>query len=106
MTSQTSWRLETMEQLRDSVHRRMCELNELEPGAFPQTERLLEKRGQACGVFFCLHGPRSVKLTAIWETSQNRILFYSSTGQRQEAALLETAPELPVSLEASGRQAA
>jgi len=33
-------------------------------------------------MYFCLHGPRAVKFTAIWETDRNQILFYGSTGER------------------------
>ena len=35
-----------------------------------------------CGMYFCVHGPRSVKLTAIWETDNNRVLFYDCAGER------------------------
>jgi hypothetical protein len=35
-------------------------------------------------MLFCLHGPRSVKLTAVWETISNTVLFYDSTGQRRQ----------------------
>jgi hypothetical protein len=40
-------------------------------------------------MFFCLHGPRSIKLTAVWETDGNTVLFYGSTGERQHKAQLE-----------------
>lgn len=46
------------------------------------TERILVRGGNPCGIFFCVHGPRSVKLTAIWETERNTILFYGSAGER------------------------
>ncbi len=68
--------------LRDYVQNELCQQNELEVGAFHFTERVLEKSGTPCGIFFCLHGPRSVKLVAIWETSRNTILFYGSSGER------------------------
>ena len=42
---------------------------------------------------FCLHGPRAVKFTAIWETEHNRVLFYGSTGERfQKTHLIEAPP--------------
>jgi hypothetical protein len=72
--------------LRKQIQKVLCEFNLLEPGAFPFTERVLTKQGEACGIMFCLHGPRSVKLTAIWETVSNSVLFYDSTGQRQGKA--------------------
>ena len=37
----------------------------LELDQFPLTERKVIKSGRTCGVYFCLHGPRSVKLTAM-----------------------------------------
>jgi hypothetical protein len=51
--------------------------------AFPTSETVL-KRGkfQFCGVMFCLHGPRAVKFSAIWERESNRVLFYGPTGKR------------------------
>jgi hypothetical protein len=58
------------------------------------TERFLVRGRQPCGIFFCLHGPRSVKLTAIWETDRNTILFYSSSGERVLKAQLVQAPVL------------
>ena len=80
--------------LRDYVQEQLCDQNELEVGAFQLTERILEKGGRPCGVFFCLHGPRSVKLIAIWETSSNTILFYGSTGERVGRIRLVRAPAL------------
>lgn len=75
--------IDSLRSLRDYVHRTICQQNELEVGAFMMTERILVRRGKPCGIYFCLHGPRSVKLTAIWETDHNTILFYGSDGQRQ-----------------------
>ena len=74
--------IKDVEGLREYVLQMLCDLNELEVGAFPMTERILVRKGAPCGMYFCLHGPRSVKLTAIWETDRNTILFYSSTGER------------------------
>ncbi len=80
--------------LREYVQEQLCDQNELEVGAFQFTERVLEKSGSPCGVFFCLHGPRSVKLIAIWETNSNTILFYGSTGERVGRIPLARAPAL------------
>ena len=84
----------TIEDLRDYIQRQLCDQNELEVGAFQLTERLLEKGGAPCGIVFCLHGPRSAKLIAIWETSSNTILFYSSRGERIGRIQLAHAPSL------------
>ena len=43
------------------------------------------------GIYFCLHGPRATKFSAIWETDRNQILFYGSGGERfQKTQLAET----------------
>ena len=87
-----------LNELRKYVHHTLCHHNELEIGAFHVTERILVRNNRPCGVFFCLHGPRSVKLTAIWELERNTILFYGSDGQRQQKTQLTAAPELAVAL--------
>ena len=91
--------IENLESLRTYVHHSLCEQNDLQVGAFPVTERILVRGGKPCGIFFCLHGPRSVKLTAIWETERNTILFYGSSGERTHKARLAQSPKLePVSV--------
>ena len=74
--------IDNLNDLRNYVHRTICEQNELEINAFQVTERILVRGERPCGIFFCLHGPRSVKLTAIWETDRNSVLFYNSSGER------------------------
>jgi hypothetical protein len=86
--------IDNLNDLRNYVHQTICDQNELEPGAFQVTERILVRGRKPCGIFFCLHGPRSVKLTAIWETDRNSILFYSSSGQRVLKTALVQAPRL------------
>ena len=80
--------------LRTFVHSTLCEQNQLEPGAFAVTERILLRGARPCGIFFCMHGPRSVKLTAIWETDRDTVLFYSSSGQRVLKTQLVNSPSL------------
>jgi hypothetical protein len=86
--------ISNLHSLRNYVQERICEQNHLEAGAFEMTERILVRGEQPCGIFFCIHGPRSVKLTAIWETEKNTILFYGSGGQRLQRTTLSVAPEL------------
>ena len=80
--------------LRQFVHSKICDHHELEFGAFRMTERILTRGGTPCGIFFCVHGPRSVRFTAIWETERNTILFYGSAGERLQKTQLAVAPEL------------
>lgn len=78
----TPHELRNLNDLRTYVRHTLCDQNELEPTAFPVSERILVRSGRPCGIFFCVHGPRSVRLTAVWETDRNTILFYNSSGQR------------------------
>jgi hypothetical protein len=87
-------RLQNLENLRQYVSKILCCYDQLELGAFRLTERLLTRGGKPCGMFFCLHGPRSLKVTAIWETENNTILFYDSTGQRFHRTQLTRSPLL------------
>jgi hypothetical protein len=96
--SAQSPQIDNLDDLRSYVHNTICQQNELQVGAFSITERLLVRGRRPCGIFFCLHGPRSVKLTAIWETDRNTILFYSSSGERVGRTQLIQAPALAPSL--------
>jgi len=87
-------RIQNLDELKQYVYETLCQQNDFELGAFQITERILVRSDKPCGIYFCLHGPRSVKLTAIWETEQNTILFYGSTGARLEKTQLTQAPLL------------
>jgi hypothetical protein len=84
----------TLEQLSDFVNSILCQHNQLEVGAFPLTQRILIRAEQPCGIYFCLHGPRSVKFSAIWETQRNTILLYGANGERTDRIQLVNAPRL------------
>lgn len=86
--------ISNLDALRDFVNETLCDHYELKLDAFEMTERVLRRGGRPCGMYFCLHGPRAVKFTAIWETDRNRILFYGSTGERFLKTQLLVAPRL------------
>lgn len=90
--------IENLDDLRQYVNRTICDLEQLEVDAFPVSERLLLRRGKPCGIYFCLHGPRQVKFSAIWETEQNRILFYDATGERYYRTQLDSSPSFEAAL--------
>jgi hypothetical protein len=75
-------RLKDFHSIRDYVNQTLCNKDRLETNHFPLLERVLVRGGRPCGILFCLHGPRSLCLTAIWETDSNTILFYGSRGER------------------------
>jgi len=80
--------------LRQFVFQTLCEQNDFELGAFQVTEKILVRNGTPCGIYFCLHGPRSVKITAIWETDSQTILFYGASGERLQRTQLQSSPQL------------
>jgi hypothetical protein len=86
--------IQTLHELRDYINNILCQHNQLEVGAFPLTQRILIRADRPCGIYFCLHGPRAVKFSAIWETQRNTVLFYGSTGQRFHKIQLVEAPRL------------
>ena len=86
--------LENLDDLREFVNETICYQEHLEIGAFQMTERILVRCGDPCGIYFCIHGPRQVKFTAIWETDGNTVLFYGSTGERTLKTQLTDAPAL------------
>lgn len=73
-----------LSQMRQHVEHKLCELGHLEPQQFPLTQREVVRRGKTCAIYFCLHGPRSVKLTAIADLKSESLVFYGSDGVRRE----------------------
>ena len=88
----------TLDQLREYVNRTLCQYDQLVEDAFPLTEHMLTRAGEPCGMYFCIHGPRSVKFSAIWETDTNSVYFYASTGERFQHTKLIAAPSIEVAL--------
>lgn len=86
--------LESLDDLRTYVQRILCEFDQLEASAFRMTEQILLRNGKPCGLYFCLHGPRAVRFSAIWETQDNTVLFYDSSGERFQKTRLVAAPVL------------
>lgn len=83
-----------LDDLRDYINETLCDHYQLQIDAFRMTERILHRRGKPCGMYFCLHGPRGLKFSAIWETDRNCILFYGPNGERFQKTQLLEAPNL------------
>lgn len=86
--------------LRRRVELRLCELGHLEPNEFPVTQREVVRGGEVCGFYFCLHGPRSVKLTAICDLPNQSVIYYGSDGVRRESVTLPMKRDLRHALKA------
>ena len=68
-----------------TIERRLCDLGHLVPSQFPMTQREVVRAGKTVGIYFCVHGPRSVKLTAICDFTKSTVIFYGSDGIRRES---------------------
>jgi hypothetical protein len=88
------YQIDNLDDLREYVNVTLCEHCHLQIGAFRMTERVLVRSGKPCGVYFCVHGPRLAKFSAIWETDRNQILFYGAGGERFQKTQLIEAPRL------------
>jgi hypothetical protein len=87
-------RLDDLHAIRTYITETLCEKDRLEKNSFPLYERILVRDGAPCGVYFCLYGPRSMYLAAIWETDSNTILFYGSRGERFRKTQLIAPPRI------------
>lgn len=72
----------TLDDLRDFIHLALCRKENLLEHHFPMTELELKRGGQHCGSQFILHGPRSVRLSAVWDRQLNEVLLYDAVGKR------------------------
>ena len=88
--------IQKIEDIRHYVTQTLSRFELLRPESSHLTARLLTRNNTPCGIYFCLHGPRAVRLSAIWETDANTILFYGSRGQRIQRTRLLQAPPLDV----------
>ncbi len=80
--------IRSLDALRAYVHRTLCEKENLLADQFSITEMLLTRRSRECGLQFSLHGPRSLRLGAIWASDHNTIYFYDAQGVRYQKVRL------------------
>lgn len=74
----------SLDELREFVRQKLGQQENLLAEQFPLTETKLRQGGKECGRQFVLHGPRSVRLTAIWVAVKNELYFYDARGERCE----------------------
>lgn len=81
--------LHSLDDLRAYVHATLCEKENLLPEQSRLVEYQLEQAGRNCGLQFYVHGPRLVRLGAIWVADQNLLYFYDARGERYGKLKLE-----------------
>jgi hypothetical protein len=72
----------TLDDLRRFVHETLCTKENLVANEFHVSEARLIRGGELCGLQFCVRGPRSVRLAAIWAADQNVLYLYDAKGTR------------------------
>ncbi len=77
-------RLTDFQQLKNFVLERLSGKENLLADQFPFTESKLIRGGRECGRQYTLHGPRSVRLNAIWVAERSDVYFYDATGTRYD----------------------
>jgi hypothetical protein len=75
-------------------YQHLCHLGTFEPGVFRMSERLIRTLGDTTAIYYCLHGPRRVKLTAICDLRGGYARFYGCDGQWIEQAPLPPGAQL------------
>jgi hypothetical protein len=90
---ETGNRLQTLDEVRQYVADTLSRLETLKADQFQLTQHVINRSGKPCGMYFCLHGPRALRLTAIWETDRNTIFFYGSCGKRMHRTQLVQPPQ-------------
>lgn len=68
--------------VRTQVHKVLCSRDNLRIDSFQLSQRPLTRADKVCGWHFCLHGPRQLQLSAIWDIQLQTIWFYGSQGER------------------------
>jgi hypothetical protein len=72
--------IRNLDELRAFVHKTLCRRENILEDQFGLTSIALIRQGRDCGLHFCLRGPRSVRLEAIWVADRNTIYFYDARG--------------------------
>lgn len=72
----------TLDDLRRFIHETLCAKENLVSDEFAISEVRLIRGGELCGLQFCVRGPRSVRLAAVWAADRNAVYLYDTKGQR------------------------
>jgi hypothetical protein len=82
MATEALHSIRSLDELRTFVHKTLCGRENILEDQFGLTETALIRNGGDCGLHFCLQGPRSVRLEAIWVADRNTLYFYDARGMR------------------------
>jgi hypothetical protein len=95
--------INSLQELRSFVHTTLCEKENLLEDQSRLQELVLVRDGRECGMQFFVHGPRLVRLGAVWAADQNVLYFYDAKGERY--LKLQLLSHIPLQDVASARMA-
>ena len=72
----------TLDDIREFVNATLCGRESLVRDQFQMMEMELKKAGRVCGIQFSIHGPRQLRLSAVWAADKNVVYFYDPGGAR------------------------
>ena len=72
----------SLDELREYIHQTLCQRENLLRDQSPLEELPLMRNGRGCGIQFIVHGPRAMRLSAIWVSDLNVMNLYDATGER------------------------
>jgi hypothetical protein len=98
----TADEVRTLDDLRRFIHRMLCQKENLLDDQYRTTEFRLIRGERFCGLQFCLRGPRSVRLAAVWVADHNLVYLYDATGKRYSKLRLTNHIPLPAHAQAPG----
>ena len=78
----------TPAELHAHVHETLCARENLLADQFRTVAAPLTRAGKPCGCQYTLLGPRSVRLSAVWDGGKNCLFLYDATGARVEKRML------------------
>ncbi len=84
----------TLDELRQFIHKTLCEKENLLAEQFTMTEVQLTSGSGPCGIQFCLRGPRNLRLAAIWVADRNVVYLYDAGGTRYAKLRLTNGPAI------------
>ena len=73
---------QTLDELRRFVHETLCARENLLREESRLHELALRKGEETCGMQFFVHGPRLVRLSAVWSRDHNTLYCYDTNGER------------------------
>jgi len=89
---ETTKSVQSLDELRRYVADTLGGLESLKSDQLQLSQHIFYRGERPCGIRFCLHGPRMLQLSAIWDLDQHRVLFYGSCGRRMHRTKLVIAP--------------